>query len=142
MQIEFSAPDGKADAFSKAALRELIFNHGEEYWTYGSGSGTISFKNGAEERLLSLSFREESGFLLQYAAIDLTDIYVAISSSDYSRIVTIHIGGEPWEIPAAFFVSKVDAWTAADEFLSSGCRAPTLEWVRLSDQEWESNQYT
>jgi hypothetical protein len=117
-------------------LRQRILHGDDKYWSVGSGEGVIEADVAGQTVTLSLLLKEECGFLLQYGAYDSTDDFVTLGPPDYSVTVEVWIGGDPWIVPVAFFVSREKAWEAVQEFCHFGKMPQCVEWGRLADQRW------
>mgnify|MGYP002625507595 FL=1 len=122
---------------SPELLRSLVLQGDESYWCGGSGEGSFEAEIESETAMLSLLLKEPYGFLLQYGTYESTDDFVAISSTDYSTTIEASIGGNPWVVPTAFFVSREQAYHAVEEFCRTGQMSKSLRWGKLSEQNWE-----
>jgi hypothetical protein len=132
---------------TKKFLKDLIFNKPEAYWNQGTGCGDLLTSDNIlvspggtvnytpNTRGIGLRLKEPFGFLLLFSRLGEEE-EVAIRSKDYSQITSVNLGGGPWKIPTAFFVSKDLAWKAVEDFLDTGERSKGLEWVRVADQRW------
>jgi hypothetical protein len=115
-------------------LQHLILQGSEEYWCIGSGEGSVETELTANA--LSLILKEPYGFLLLFVTPSGND-FVSISSTDLSTTVKVWMGGNPWVVPTAFFVSRPKAWEAVEEFCRSGQMSKSLKWGRLAEQQWD-----
>lgn len=138
MSIAFTSPSGTKQLNpSLTILRDLVLRGDESYWCVGSGDGSLEANLECGTATLSLILKEPYGFLLQFGMYDSTDDFVSINSSDFSSTVEASLGGNPWVVPANFFVSREKAWEAVEEFCSSGKMSKSLAWGRLAEQQWE-----
>src|SRR6266446_7502159 len=101
-------------------LREVVLDGDEQYWSGGSGDGSLWTKVGSDTVSLGLILKEPYGFVVQYGKADSTEDFVAISSTDYSRTVQVWLGGNPWTVPTAFLVNRQKAWEAVEHFCRTG----------------------
>jgi hypothetical protein len=123
---------------SMEQLREWVFHGGEKFWAAGSGQGLLEHvTDGPRKRWpnLLLMFEESEGFYLEY--IDGQGQYhVPIASEDYGRKVLVYIGGDPIQVPPAFFLSADIAWSVVEEFCRSGEGSSTIRWKRRKEVDW------
>lgn len=139
MNTIFRDPLGKQwESLSDNILRERILSGDEGYWCAGSGEGCLETCRAGHKLALTMTLKEPYGFLLQYGEYDSTNDMIAVSSADYSKTTDVLVGGNAWRVPVAFFVSRAQAWDAAAEFISSGQMSPSVRWVRLDEQVWDS----
>src|SRR5947207_12810297 len=112
MELAFRPPDGPyVRNPSLGFLCDLIFKKGETYWQCNAGAGELIVGDGplfdnqgvqayGPVRALSLSLKEPHGFLLLFSVEGVLgdeptdELYVAISSTDYSQKVTIFLGDD------------------------------------------------
>jgi hypothetical protein len=119
-------------------LKKLVLHGGEDFWAAGSGDAALAyFEEEEEERKaqLLLMFNEAEGFYLEYKDRDW-EYYVPLTKNDFSRKVILYVGGNPIQVPPAFFVNKKVAWSAVEEFCKSGERTPRIEWRKRDDFDW------
>src|SRR5262249_40064951 len=127
-----------------------IFSKGEAFWQCNAGGGVLEAGDSAlidqkgkhlevpNTSLLGLQLKEPYGFHVTFfrnRAEPSDEVYVAISSTDYSRTVTIY-AGDNQTILIAFFVSKDIAWTVVQHFCRTGQMANVVRWVKMTDQTW------
>lgn len=54
---------------------------------------------------------------------------VLVRNHDWSQTTSVLVGGEPWNVPTAFFVDDAETKRAIAHFFATGDKAPDLEWV-------------
>src|SRR5262245_33688551 len=146
MDVAFRPPDGSYLLNPPIELlRDLILSKGEEYWQRGGGGGQIIAgesplfdEDGIQVRQakrLGLSLKEPYGFILTFASEPTDELFVSITSPDYSQTTTVFVG-DKWTVPIAFLVSRNDTWNAVTEFVRTEKQPTTITWGKLSDQKW------
>jgi hypothetical protein len=138
MKITFRTPSGQ-EQFDPALamLRDRVLNGDEDYWCVGSGDGSLEATLESGTAVLSLVLKEPYGFLLRYGTYDSTDDFVSLCFTDFSTTVEASLGGNPWIVPAGFFVSREKAWEAVVDFCRSGHMSRSITWGRLDEQRWD-----
>jgi hypothetical protein len=149
MYLVFRDPDGHVVPSPALTFVCAMVENDAAYWGSGSSSAGLFAHDkplvGADGglvinpgvRQLAVAYKQPYGFHLQFSVMfDQTD--VAISRDDYSRTTSLDLGGEPWIIPVAFFVSKEEALEAIQEFYRTGTASKKLRWVNLDQQTWDS----
>jgi hypothetical protein len=113
-------------------LRQMVLHGGTDFWCSGSGQGWLKHPTGAE---LLLAFADRHGFFPEYIGEQL-DHWIAFSENCGEGKVPVWIGGDPIIVSERFFVSAESAWSAVEEFCSSGERTRRIGWRREGDVEW------
>jgi hypothetical protein len=95
-------------------LRRLIKNEPASYWLAGSGDAAIQYRNrnGVVQSQLIFLFREPHGFHLEWHPAEST-----VATED---VVSINLGGAPWDLLSNEFVSRTMAARVVSAFIEEG----------------------
>ena len=121
-----------------AELEAAIMHRGSEFWDVGCGDGGLYFdvdSRAAGE--LYLAYSESAGFLVRHNDCATREEFALASGAPETESVVIHPGGNPWRLPARFFVPRQTAWQAVQQFIIDGSRAPDLGWAPFDFPELE-----
>jgi hypothetical protein len=113
---------------SPESLRDLVLRGGDDFWAAGSGQAALE-ATGEESARLLLTGRDAAGFFLVHEFRN--DSFCSGNPSvaaDSQRIVEIHVGGEPMQVPLKNFVDRELAWEVIADFLRDGKRSRKIEW--------------
>ncbi len=82
-----------------------------------------------------LTYEEAHGFYLEYVT-EYKQCFVSLGEGSFDEVVAPHVGGDPLPLPAAFFVTPLEASRIVEEFLCSGTRGQSIKWGLRSEQGW------
>jgi hypothetical protein len=130
MAVKFFAPVGEdIEDVTPEQLSSLMFDLGPDYWAAGSGDAALRFTDGGAEGEIIFVIRDPIGVFVQFVEKNSHEQWVLSTGGDESETITIQQGGNPWQVPRAFFVDKNRAIDAITQFAKSG-KKPTLgHWV-------------
>jgi hypothetical protein len=110
------------EPFSKY-LRRLIKNEPVSYWLAGSGDAAIQYCNrhGVVQSQLIFLFREPHGFHLEWHRAESAALRLTSGRNTRAEdVVSIVLGGAPWDLPVNEFVSRTIAARVVSAFIEEG----------------------
>ena len=113
----------------------ILQNNDCDYWSNGSGSLAIELDIENKSHSLALTKKKDLGFMIHHF-FDVEQ-FVIINSEDYSNTTVINVGGEPWEVPEAFFINEKLAIEAIVTFIDTG-KFTGVKLVDFHTQSWEN----
>lgn len=115
-------------------VENLILNKDLGFWTGGSGQTALicSYEN-CESKLYIMA-DEKYGFYLEYYIGKRK--FITSNSDDHKEVAEVFIGGEPINVPKAFFLNKFDTLKQIKEFFISGKMVTDFNWVDDSTVDW------
>jgi len=119
---------------SEDELKALIEFSSDGFWTQGSGDLAIKIDENGLTKSMVIVKKPGFGFMLNI--FDGGDQMIAVSSMDYEQTTVTSIGGEPWEVPVAFFIDPKRALGAVIHFYREGGQTGEIEWVDFYEQSW------
>ena len=129
----FIGPDGTEHTDPKIEwLLDLIGNAGDSYWASGSGdAGLRFFSDEKPVGEMILVIRQSNGAFVQHLFnVDGLE-YVLNDPALGQDEVTVKVGGNPWSLPRALFVSRSIASLAVQRFLQDGHRFESGNWLKF-----------
>lgn len=95
---------------------------------WASGSGTLGLRRAG--MTLIVSRKPGFGYMVSWLGRGKsTPGDVLVRNHDWSQTTSVLVGGEPWNVPTAFFVDDAETKRAIAHFFATGDKAPDLEWV-------------
>ena len=120
---------------SDAEIEELVFNTDQDYWLYGSGEGEIRID--AKGVYLGLKKLMPYGMRLLFKDSSDDPLMVAVSSDDFSELVSVFSGGEYTDEPVSHFIALEVACRAITQFCHTGSRPANVEWREWTNFEMD-----
>jgi hypothetical protein len=132
----FIPPSGEEmeELFSRY-VRRLIVRETSAYWESGSGDAAVQFRNryGVVQSQLIFAVRDPHGVHIEYHHPNHPVLYcvAARKGKKNDACVETKLGGAPWDIPAAQFVSRRSAARIISAFIdeNTGQCPGTGSWI-------------
>ncbi|WP_313303453.1 hypothetical protein [Diaphorobacter sp.] len=104
---------------------------------WSSGSGDICLLNNDNGFYISISkIGVGDRYIITSAEKFGDDLYVYVSSKNYTTTVEYSVGGESVKFPSEFFVEENFVYKFASELIHKGYIEFSGNWVVLHQQEW------
>ncbi len=97
----------------------------DEYWYTGCGDALIEYSDGQNVKKLLILPNAENGLYLKY--VDEQGEWLSLGNSEKLGEVTVCL--DDWLASTGLFLSKADAWVAVHEFVRSGTRSSSVQWI-------------
>jgi len=130
MTMKFLAPDGndRVDP-DPAEIEAAILKADQEFWEQGSGDAAVRFENEDAEGEMIVMVRDPFGVFVQFTDRGTGREVVLSNGESEDDTISIHQGGEPWELPRTFFVPRSVAAEVVGQFARTGKRPRNQRWV-------------
>lgn len=116
-------------------FQDFFTNIPSDKWS--SASGDICFLNNDNGFYISISkMGIEDRYIITSAEKFGDDLYVYVSSKNYTTTVKYSVGGESVKFPSEFFVGKNIVYEFVSELIHKGRIEFSGNWVVLHQQEW------
>lgn len=130
IHIRFVSPEGVTliDP-DPGRISSLLLHADAEYWESGTGDAGIRFEEGGVVKgELIIMIREPHGVFVLFTDPVTSDEYALSNKSSDDDMISVQQGGEPWELPRKYFVSRSMANEAVSRFMDSGKRTMEMDW--------------
>ena len=125
-------------------LRRMIFQFDAAFWNAGCGDAGLNVARPAwsqdeypdDDPALIFFFEPGAGFFFQFQFAD-GDVLVPYDGTGYADLVAHHVGGEPFWVPRACFVSREIAWEIVKNYIDHREPNPRVMWVPFDDLKYE-----
>lgn len=134
-QILFGLPNGdEIHNPTYEYVENLIMNKEISFWIGGSGQSALRYIDSNFESKLYIMADENYGFYLEYYFEKRK--FIISNNNLYNETAKIYVGGEPIDVPKAFFLNKYETSKQIKEFFTSGKMDANLNWVDDSTIDW------
>jgi len=129
--VEFTGPDCSTQTAADVDyVVGLVLTGSAEFWEGGATDAALRYRE--DGRLVSeLMFlvRDPFGVFFIYTCAATRNEFTLTLGGSEDDCVTVAHGGNPWELPKTFFVSREIAADVIREFFNSGKQVLSQKWV-------------
>jgi hypothetical protein len=129
---------------SEEYLRHLVFDSDETYWNAGCGDAGLNVQRpessdyvyNTGEPALIFFFEQDTGFFFRLQRVDGI-VFVPYNGMACDDLVSHYVGGEPFWVPRACYVSRETAWNIVKDYIDRRERSSSVQWVPFEELKYK-----